>query len=267
MSMLQIKTDIMDSTKESRKRKILRTISALQHMYDVGLLGGSVMPEDENPGLEQGSLENYTYFTLPMALNYQRNSYKLWVSANQTFKDIRTKSVFEPKKVVKMDCEQLKVFLTQYNLALQPNKQTDIWKRICGAIDNLFDGDIRNLFIENKWSIPSILEYVQKINKPLFPYLSGEKICHYWLYVIGEYTNAPFTGKEFLSIVPDTHIIQATLRLELLSGYSESNVRQKVCQVWSELLEETGIIPVDVHTLLWLWSRSGFPDFEDYIQL
>lgn len=36
------------------------------------------MPEDANPNLEKNSLENYLYFTLPMALNYQRNSYTLW---------------------------------------------------------------------------------------------------------------------------------------------------------------------------------------------
>ena len=34
------------------------------------------MPEDENPSLKIDSLENYLYFTLPMSLNYQRNSYK-----------------------------------------------------------------------------------------------------------------------------------------------------------------------------------------------
>ena len=26
----------------------------------------------------ESSIENYNFFTLPMALNYQRNSYKLW---------------------------------------------------------------------------------------------------------------------------------------------------------------------------------------------
>ncbi len=47
-------------------------------MWKQGKLGGEVMPEDANPGLERKSLENYLYFTLPMALNYQRNSYTLW---------------------------------------------------------------------------------------------------------------------------------------------------------------------------------------------
>lgn len=36
------------------------------------------MPEDENPALDKSSKENYLYFTLPMALNDQRNSYMLW---------------------------------------------------------------------------------------------------------------------------------------------------------------------------------------------
>ena len=44
-----------------------------------------VMPEDANPGLKKNSLENYLYFTLPMALNYQRNSYTLWQALYNTF--------------------------------------------------------------------------------------------------------------------------------------------------------------------------------------
>ena len=47
-------------------------------MYLSGLLGGEIMPEDANPSLPKHSTENYLYFTLPMALNYQRNSYTLW---------------------------------------------------------------------------------------------------------------------------------------------------------------------------------------------
>ncbi len=46
-------------------------------MYKRGELGGEIMPEDSNPHLNKDSLENYLYFTLPMALNYQRNSYTL----------------------------------------------------------------------------------------------------------------------------------------------------------------------------------------------
>ncbi len=68
-------------------------------MYENGELGGEEMPEDANPHLAKDSLENYLYFTLPMALNYQRNSYTLWESALQTYNDKETRFVFLPKFV------------------------------------------------------------------------------------------------------------------------------------------------------------------------
>ena len=58
------------------KKQILEQVDKLIIMYKNGELGGEVMPEDANPHFEKSSLENYLYFTLPMALNYQRNSYK-----------------------------------------------------------------------------------------------------------------------------------------------------------------------------------------------
>lgn len=57
------------------KKIILDNVDKLMAMYKNGYLGGEVMPEDANPNLRKDSLENYLYFTLPMALNYQRNSY------------------------------------------------------------------------------------------------------------------------------------------------------------------------------------------------
>ena len=70
--------------------EILKKVEVFRLMWQKGLLGGEIMPEDENPNLEKNSLENYLYFTLPMALNYQRNSYILWASANKTYKDKET---------------------------------------------------------------------------------------------------------------------------------------------------------------------------------
>lgn len=57
--------------------------------YQKGLLGGEKMPEHENPGLDRSSKENYMYFTLSMALNYQRNSYVLWKCANRLYQNIK----------------------------------------------------------------------------------------------------------------------------------------------------------------------------------
>ncbi|WP_052088452.1 hypothetical protein [Paenibacillus wynnii] len=69
------------------KEELLFKIRLLRKMYVSGLLGGEVMPEDANPGLPKDSALNYLYFTLPMALNYQRNSYSLWSSALSAYVD------------------------------------------------------------------------------------------------------------------------------------------------------------------------------------
>ena len=60
-----------------QKQKILESVRNLYKMWKDGELGGEYMPEDSNPHFEKSSKANYHYFTLPMALNYQRNSYKL----------------------------------------------------------------------------------------------------------------------------------------------------------------------------------------------
>lgn len=107
-----------------RSNEILKNIDKLVNMYKKGLLGGEVMPEDSNPNLSKETIENYNYYTLPMALNYQRNSYKLWESANQTWNDKETNFIFDTKQVSKSSFEQVQKALVKYKVALQQNKQT-----------------------------------------------------------------------------------------------------------------------------------------------
>ena len=83
------------------KNEILDKVDKLIAMYKNGELGGEVMPEDANPHFEKSSLENYLYSTLPMALNYQRNSYTLWESALKKYNDEETKFVFNTKICLK----------------------------------------------------------------------------------------------------------------------------------------------------------------------
>ena len=109
----------------------LRNCEILMAMYKRGLLGGEVMPEDENPHLDIDSLENFLYFTLPMSLNYQRNSYTLWEAALNTYNDKETKFVFSPKEVLEKSFEEVQKALTKYRVALQKQKQTEIWIKLC----------------------------------------------------------------------------------------------------------------------------------------
>lgn len=147
--------------KEKIHQKVMRLIEA----YNTGILGGEFMPEDSNPNFEKSSLENYIYFTLPMALNYQRDSYKLWKSALLTYEDPDTKCVFSPKVVVSMDETVLRSNLLKYKLALQPNKHIQIWKTLCQTIHWDWAGDIRNLFQANNYDVLKIKNYILNSKK------------------------------------------------------------------------------------------------------
>lgn len=249
------------------KEKILKKVDILYMMWKKGELGGEVMPEDENPHFEKDSKENYLYFTLPMALNYQRNSYTLWESANKTYQDEETRFVFDPKICLEKSFEEVQYALTKYKVALQKQKQTEIWLALCNTIVELYDGDIRRLFDELDNDVDKIRDFIQKENKKRFPYLSGTKICNYWLYVIWQYTDREYKNIEDLTVAPDTHVIKATHRLGLITdeALNRSDVQLIVIDRWNDLFKGTKYKPIDIHTALWLWSRNGFIDLDELI--
>lgn len=239
------------------KDEILSKVDYLIQLYKCGKLGGEKMPEDENPALPKGSLDNYLYFTLPMALNYQRNSYTLWEGAHKSFLDKDTKDMFNPKLVINMSEDELKYKMTKYKVALQPNKQPIIWRTLCSTFVNVYEGDLRRLFSENGYSVKRIKEYIIN-NKKNFPYLGGNKIMNYWLYVMEQYTDLKFVDRENITVAPDTHIIQASEKLGVITKQEMelSKVQEIVADRWAELLKGTKLCPIDIHTPLWLWNRG-----------
>lgn len=246
------------------KEEILKKVDILCAMYKKGLLGGEVMPEDSNPHLNKASKENFLYFTLPMALNYQRNSYKLWESAKKTYEDEETRFVFDPNAVVNKTFEEVQKALLKYKVALQKEKQTEIWIKLCHTFVNYYQGDIRKIFIEFDNDVNKIRDFMQLKAKKHFPYLCGAKICNYWLYVIYQYTNIKYKNIECLTVAPDTHVVKATYRLGLINEaeFNSSNVQMIVINRWNELFKNTKYKPIDIHTTLWLWSRNGFKEIE-----
>ncbi len=241
-------------------REILNKVDKLIMMYENGELGGELMPEDANPQLDKSSLENYLYFTLPMSLNYQRNSYTLWESSLKTYNDYETRFVFNPREVLDHSFEDVQYALTKYKVALQKQKQTEIWIKLCLTFTELFDGDIRNLFEQMNNDVNKIRDFIQIENKKKFPYLSGTKICNYWMYVIYQYTDRKYKNIEHLNVAPDTHVCKSTFKLGLITEdeLNSSNVQLIVIDRWQKLFEGTNYKPIDIHTPLWLWSRNGF---------
>ena len=141
-------------------------------------------------------------------------------------------------------------------------KQTEIWLSLCKTFVELYGGDIRKLFDSLDNDVDKIKNFIQKENKKKFPYLSGTKICNYWLYVIYQYTDRKYKNINQLTVAPDTHVIQATHRLGLITDeeLNKSDVQLTVVDRWNELFKETKYKPIDIHTPLWLWSRNGFKE-------
>lgn len=242
-----------------KKAEIFKNAEILIQLYQAGGLGGEVMPEDANPHLQKNSDENYAYFTLPMALNYQRNSYKLWESAQKTYCDKETAEVFVPKKVAGMGIDQLREKLLKYKIAVQPNKHPFIWMELCKTFASDFNGSVKKFFKYNRYSVEQTKHYMMN-HKKQFPYLSGIKIMNYWLYVMGQYTDVKFIDRNIITVAPDTHVIQASVKLGLINheDIDHIHIREIVSELWNSVFDGTNRCPIDIHTPLWLWSRGGF---------
>ena len=224
-------------------------------MWKAKRLGGDIMPEDVHPELAPDGADLIRYFTLGMCLNYQRNSYALWQACTATYNDPDTKWVFDPNLVVEADQSKLREALVKHRVALQPTRHVMNWRGVSSGLVKHAQGDVRKLILANQLDCAAIRAFVQSHKKD-FPYLGGPKICNYWLYVLTQYTPFAFTNREALSVAPDTHVIQASVKLGLLD--EESATAESAELAWRELLAGTRFAPIDIHTPLWLWSRGGF---------
>lgn len=238
-------------------KNLVSKIQELLHAYKSDQLGDTTMPEDTHPVFPDLESKR-VYYTLPMALNYQRNSYKMWEAAKATFEDKETRSVFDLKQTKNADIEILRQKLLRHKLALQPNKHIDTWSRISKTIASNW-GSITKMIEANDSDYLQLRETIQKKYKKGFPYLSGPKIFNYWMFIMSEYGEVDLKNREYIEIAPDTHVIQASVKLGVISKQdSQSMTKEEISSTWRQLLTDTGIDPIDVHSPLWFWSRSGF---------
>lgn len=239
----------------------IEKIKLLMQMHSEGLLGGDTMPEDALIGIvPEDDLMNV--LTLGMALNYQRSAYKLWESVAQAYADEDARWIFNPKAIYESNLEEVRNILLYYRVALQPNRHPEIWYRVAkGISQSSSKGNVLGMIEFAQFDIASLKNTMQIKRKSEFPYLSGPKIFNYWLYVMEVYAKVKWNSRELITIAPDTHILQATVKLglcssEVLNGTAEN--RQSVAEAWEAALAGSGLAPIDVHTPLWLWSRAGF---------
>jgi hypothetical protein len=224
-----------------------------------GKLGSVIMPEDTNPGFTKSNREfQIAYFTLPMALNYQRDSFKLWEAALKTYNDPETKVVFDVEKVSKMSDITLRKHLMKYKLALQPNKHVATWQTIAKKVFEEW-GSFEHMFSSVQHDFLKLRNTVQVVHKKNFPYLSGPKIFNYWSSILKRYAGVELENIDHVEIAVDTHILKCSVLLEVITKEeSEKLSTLEISYRWRKALEGSGIAPLDIHFVLWFWSRNGF---------
>ncbi len=241
------------------KEKLIQNCQKLLEAYKNGDLGQTIMPEDSSPKFKKGDEElRYTYFSLPMALNYQRDSYTLWKSALKTFEDRETSFVFDVRKVAKSSEGVVRKALTKHKLALQPNKHIQTWITIARTISENW-GSFTKTFKATNGDFLLLKDMVTVKYKKGFPYLSGPKIFNYWSFIMSTYGNVKLSNRSYIDIAPDTHITQCSVKLGVITQReSDTLTKEEISKRWRDLLDGTDIDPIDMHPPLWFWSRNGF---------
>lgn len=239
--------------------EIINKCRLILEAYKTGKLGQTKMPEDSNPGFSDNQTEmRFAYFTLPMALNYQRDSYKLWESALKTFQDPETKFVFDISEVTKRSEENVRKALMKYKLSLQPNKHINTWRIIAKTVKNNW-GTFEKFIESTNRDFLVLKKTIQTDFKKGFPYISGPKIFNYWSFILSTYGKVDLKNRNQIDIAPDTHITQCSVKLGVITEEESKKLsREQISERWRELLKESEIDPIDMHPPLWFWSRNGF---------
>jgi hypothetical protein len=247
------------NTAEPNRAKIISKCKILLEAYRESKFGYMKMPEETSPEFSEKEKEiRLAYFTLPMSLNYQRDSYKLWESALKTFNDPKTRIVFDIEQSANLDAAKLREYLMLYKVALQPNKHIETWQKISRTIFENW-GTIGNLLKAADYDFLKLKDMVQRQFKSGFPYISGPKIFNYWSFIIQEYGKVKLKNSEFIEIAPDTHITKCSVILGVITKEeAEVFTKEKISERWRVLLIGTGINPIDMHPPLWFWSRNNF---------
>ncbi len=241
------------------KDEIVKKCRILLRAYQDGNLGYMKMPEDSSPPFSEKDKElQLFYFTLPMSLNYQRDSYKLWESVLKTFNDNKTRKVFNIQFSAQTSEDELREILTKYKIALQPNKHISTWKKISETIYKNWGG-VENLIKNADYDFLKLKELIQVKFKKGFPYLSGPKIFNYWSFIIQEYGGIKLKNSDFIEIAPDTHVTKCSILLDVISeDEKETLTKEKISERWRTILKGSGITPIQMHPPLWFWSRNNF---------
>lgn len=227
--------------------------------YRSGALSAHELPEDNAPVFGRNDVElQLVYFTLPMSLNYRRNSDQLWAATKKSFADPETSDIFSIETSANLSFGELAGKLLKYKMAMQPTRHTMNWQKISQTVHTNW-GSMSGLLKATGYDFLKLRAAVQGSHKAGFPYLSGPKLFNYWCYILVTKCGVPLKNREHIDIAVDTHVLQSSVRLGVITEREATELtRVAMAERWRQLLLGTDLAPVDLNVPLWFWSREGF---------
>lgn len=245
--------------KTQAELEAIDTCMKLVEAFRAGALSAHELPEDNAPVFRRDELESQlVYFTLPMSLNYRRNSDQLWAATRKSYVDSSTRDIFSIRASAELSFEVLAEKLLRHKMAMQPNRHTQNWHKIAQTVFTNW-GSITGLLRAVDYDFLKLRKVVQGSHKAGFPYLSGPKLFNYWCYILVTKCGVPLKNREHIDIAVDTHVAQSSVVLGVITQDEATKLtREAIAERWRGLLLGTGLAPVDLNVPLWFWSRDGF---------
>lgn len=250
------------SRQKKKTQSELKAIDACRQLvaaYRAGELSVHELPEDNAPAFGRRETElQLVYFTLPMSLNYRRNSDQLWAATRKSYADSSTRDIFSVGASAELSFDALAEKLLRYKMAMQPTRHTQNWHTIAQTVVTNW-GSITGLLQAVDYDFLKLRKVVQGSHKAGFPYLSGPKLFNYWCYILVAKCGVPLKNREHIDIAVDTHVAQSSVVLGVITQDEAAKLtREAIAERWRGLLHGTELAPVDLNVPLWFWSRDGF---------
>lgn len=247
-----------------------RQIGTLLHgaYVDEGILGSGTPPARRMPkGMDRGDKAHLHFVTLTAAIDYHRDPRELWSAARETVADGDTGYVYDPQAVVGADEDKVRADLQAHGLSSKPNKDADIWRRICATLVEDFGGSVWNLLDEAGFDVPTALGTIRSSTHD-FPYLGGRKIGSLWADLLaGVWGGAELTGLQEIPIYIDRDVVAASVTGGALVGPfdgSYDTLKAATELVWTAACEGTDLYPMQFYTPLAELGSRGCREVEDW---
>ena len=256
-------------TNPARTQRIMEILLEWYYQNPDGIYAGSYEPELILPkGTKQGSYEQLMFYTLTVAIDYQRSASDLWDAGRRTMEDEKSRWVFYPKEVAKRSFEELVENLAKYKLSKKTNRDAKIWQTICLSLLELFEGNPRKLFEKYDYDALQIFNAMRSQYGKKFPYLAGStgtsKILSLWIRILHEAAKIEFKNLNQIPMPIDIHTARATITTGCLVGDFKGsfNVLVEMAKsAWVEACQGTKFYPLRLDEALWNLSRNGCSNY------